>query len=90
MQSSESPENLSWLEPGQTYRCDEALVVGEDLSQSPRLKNAHHYRFEGFSSDPLGDTRQYLFSDVSDGRAYAVELSHEHRTPEWRRYLSPA
>lgn len=81
MKTSELPDNLTWLKTGLNYICREPL---------PGLEKSRTYRFESFSSDPLGDTRQYLFTDLKDQKAYGVELTGNQGTPRWSHYLSEA
>ena len=76
---NESETNLSWLETGARYRCSQG--VGG-------LREGELYQFEEFSSDPLGDTRQYLFRDLSGSDFHAVELSGDMATPLWKDHLS--
>lgn len=78
---SESNFNLGWLAAGAHYLCTH--------SYGP-LKDGLTYQFEAFSSDPLGDTRQYLFRELGDeGEFYAFELTPELPTPVWEDFLMP-
>jgi len=81
---SESNDNLKFLRPGQTYHCFKALPGGP--GGAPRLRENHRYRFESFSGDPLGDTRQFLFTELETEQLRAAELANEP-TPEWRDFL---
>lgn len=89
IKTSEIGENLAWLEMGKTYECYRRLAVGSYDAMPLGLREGQRYRFEGFSSDPLGDTRQYLFTGLDEDLPAAVELSHSSETPIWREYLRP-
>lgn len=75
---NESSSNLAWLQTGELYFCTQAL---------PGLHQGQQYKYEAFSSDPLGDTRQYLFHDLDKDDFHGVELSADMPTPIWESHL---
>lgn len=86
--TDDNPENLMWLEVGRNYRCAKTLgpPYGKDDS-SAALEAGHQYRYESFSGDPLGDTRQYLFRELQTQKLHGVEIVGLQATPIWKNFL---